>query len=460
MFDIIVAHNYNDGIGLCGKIPWSCPEDLRLFKKLTSDSVLIMGRKTVESLPKLPGRIIFCLSRSGNLTMDNNESKIFSDLEQALQAAKDLHPNKKVFVAGGAEIYNLVLTTALDHVDNIHISVIDDFTICDTHVPDIWSSVRSYSTPFTLVERVILVPHTNSIYYHFAKGNIQESQYISILKEITQHGVIRQGRNGETKSLFGKNMTFDLRKGFPLLTTKKMFFRGIIEELLFFLRGDTNSKLLEEKGVKIWKGNTNRAFLDKLCMYERKEGIMGPLYGYQWRFFNAKYDEKTGKPLEQGIDQLKLVVDTIRKDPCSRRIMMTDFNPAQATEGVLYPCHSIIMQFYVSDFFLDMYCYNRSQDFFLGTPFNIASSALLLSLIASVTNLTPRYLYMGLGDVHIYQPHYVHVLEQIERLPHPFPKLVMKKVPKEISDLETLTSEDIGIENYHSHSAIKAEMVI
>lgn len=450
MVDIIVAHNFQYGIGRQGKIPWHCPEDLKLFKKLTSDSILIMGRKTVESLPNLPDRIIFCLSKSKNLSSDNNDSKIFSDFHTMIQYAKEHYPNKKIFIAGGAQIYDLAFKTIFNQIVDIHISIIQNDTFCDTFFN------HNLSQKFSLIEKQVL---QTVVYHHYRKKNEQEKQYLSLLSEIFQDGTTRFGRNGETKSLFSKNMTFNLQEGFPLLTTKKMFFRGIVEELLFFIRGETNSKILEEKGVNIWKANTDRTFLDKINMEDRKEGIMGPLYGYQWRFFNAKYNQENGKPLEKGFDQLKLVIDTIKQDPSSRRILMTDFNPLQATDGVLYPCHSILLQFYVSDNYLDMYCYNRSQDLFLGTPFNIASSALLLTFIANVTKLLPRFLHMGLGDVHIYKPHYTRVLEQIYRHPYPFPHLKITKTLNNLSDLENLSSKDITIENYFSYPTIKAEMV-
>lgn len=447
MFDIIIAHNLNYGIGCDGKIPWHCPDDLKLFKKLTMNSVLVVGRKTVESLPILPGRIVFCISRS------TTGPRIFRDLQSALDTAKNDYPEKKIFVAGGGEIYKLAFTTASKYIDNIHISVIQDNSRCDTFVSElsVWTNNRGFY--ITEIEYM-----TNASYY-LLKRNKAEKQYLTLLSNILHTGDFRQGRNGETKSLFGEHMFFDLRDGFPLLTTKKMFFRGIVEELLFFIRGDTNSKLLEEKGVNIWKSNTSRAFLDKIGKPERSEGIMGPLYGFQWRHFNAKYDEKSGTCLEKGIDQLSNVVELIRKDPYSRRILMSDFNPCQVEDGVLYPCHSIIIQFYVSENYLDMFCYNRSQDVFLGTPFNIASSSLLLILIAAITNLTPRFLYMRLGDVHIYKQHYDNVQEQITRMPYKFPKLLLKKEVKEITDLEALTSSDIEIENYKSHPAIKAEMI-
>lgn len=447
MVDVILARNSINGIGLDGKIPWHCSGDLKIFKEKTMNSILIVGRKTAESLPNLSGRVVYCLTRKDNLDTDKNDCKLFRTFEEALTDAQKL--GKKIFVAGGAEIYNYVLNKLPWTVRNMHVSQIEDNSPCDrfcTFSPRNW----------TIKERSVYPGFVHEVW---TLGIHQEQQYLELLGKVLNFGVARMGRNGETKSLFGEKMVFDLTEGFPLLTTKKMFFRGIIEELLFFLRGDTDSKLLEEKGVNIWKGNTKREFLDNLGMVDREQGIMGPLYGYQWRFFNAKYDETTGKPLEEGIDQLKQVIDTIRVDPYSRRILMTDFNPLQAQQGVLYPCHSLLLQFYVSGGYLDMSCYNRSQDTFLGTPFNIASSALLLMIIAKVTNLVPRNLHMNLGDVHIYKQHYDSALGQIERRPYPFPKLTIKKDLQSLADIEALQFEDFSLQNYQSHPAIKAEMV-
>jgi dihydrofolate reductase/thymidylate synthase len=275
---------------------------------------------------------------------------------------------------------------------------------------------------------------------------------------VLNNSVERKSRNSVVKSTFFKNMTFDIRNGFPLLTTKKMFFRGIVEELLFFIRGQTDSNILESKGVNIWKGNTSREFLDSLNLRGRKEGIMGPLYGYQWRYFNSKYDETTGKPLEKGIDQFQNVIDCIKNNPESRRILMTDFNPEQANEGVLYPCHSIILQFYVDGDMLDMSCYYRSQDLFLGVPFNIASSALLLCIVSKICNKTPRYLHICMGDVHIYEHHYEQVKIQCDRQAYVFPTLKIKNISS-IEEAENLTYKDFILENYRSHPIIKAEMI-
>lgn len=286
--------------------------------------------------------------------------------------------------------------------------------------------------------------------------------YLNLLNEI-QHAPLRQTRNSMTRSLFCRHLSFDLKKGFPLLTTKKMFWKGILEEFLFFIHGETNTQILEQKGIRIWSGNTSRKFLDDLGMYRRPEKHMGPMYGYQWRFFNAEYDETSGKPLEKGIDQLVQVIEQIRNDPHSRRHLLTDYNPSQAKQGVLYPCHSLMIQFYVEDDHLSMFCYNRSSDLFLGLPFNIASSALLLSLVAKLTDLKPHLLHLSLGDCHIYQDHEEAVEKQLD------PRRFYWKPPQlEITSIDTqniketldhLSSEQFTLTDYKSHGSIYAPMI-
>ena len=223
---------------------------------------------------------------------------------------------------------------------------------------------------------------------------------------------------------------------------------------------------------------------------DRKEGEMGPIYGSAWRHFNAIYDVKTiymkentipidewsvnkymhnfyTLCLEKGynpelpdfnIDQLKFVINEIKTNPTSRRILMTSFNPAQVHQGVLWPCHSITIQFYVQDEYLDMFCYNRSSDCFHGIPFNIPSSALLLMIISKITNLTPRYLNLTLGDAHIYSSHIEVVEKQIERMPYFFPKIQLPAFTT-LEQFEKLTFTDFKIINYNYHPTIKADMV-
>jgi len=306
-------------------------------------------------------------------------------------------------------------------------------------------------------------PHTMQNLVSTIHDQSGETQYLHLCSNIlSANEPLRKGRNGSTKSVFSPDiLRFDLtNKCFPLLTTKKMFFKGIVEELLFFIRGDTNSKLLEEKGVKIWTKNTSRQFLDQNFFSLRPEGMMGPMYGFQWRHFNGKYDEQTGRG-QGGVDQLKELIDNLKKDPFSRRHLLTDYNPDMARDGVLYPCHSISLQFYVSvdGLFLDAFCFNRSSDVFLGLPFNIASTSLLVRLIAEVTGYTARFVNIALGDAHIYEEHFHAIEEQITRDVYSFPQLEINKKLSSIDDIERLTEKDFTLLNYVCHPPIRAEMI-
>ncbi len=288
-----------------------------------------------------------------------------------------------------------------------------------------------------------------------------ELSYLQLLKDIMSKGDFRQTRNGFTYSLFGKTLSFDVRDKFPLLTTKRMFFRGIIEELLFFLRGETNSKLLENKGVNIWKGNTSNEFIrSRNLPYE--EGDMGPMYGYQWIHFGAKYRGMNAEYGNEGYNQLEYVIKLLREDPMSRRIIMTTYNPEMAEEGVLYPCHGIVTQFYVNElnnnYYVSIQTYLRSNDMFLGSPFNIASYAAMLYIICQY--LGPKYkpdrVIMNIGDAHIYEEHIEQCLEQIKRQPYSFPKLRIR----EFSRIEDLRYDDFELVDYKYHSVLTAPMKV
>ncbi len=294
-----------------------------------------------------------------------------------------------------------------------------------------------------------------------------EQQYLELLRKLLEEGEERQTRNSVTRSLFSAQLRFDLAEGFPLLTSKKMFFRGVFEELMFFLRGDTDTKKLEDKGVRIWAGNTSRAFLDSVGLEKYREGDMGPMYGFNLRHFGAEYQGCDSNYSGRGYDQLQYVIDTILTAPHSRRILMTVFNPAQAHEGCLYPCHSIVVQFYVSQrgdkYYVSEHMYQRSVDTVCGLPFNIASSALLLEILCHHLNAVvgaERYyadtLTLSLGDYHLYESHYDVARQQIEREPYPFPKLKICAARENIEDYQY---EDVELIGYQCHPALKAEMV-
>ena len=449
--DVIMAVDKCWGLGKYNVIPWNCQQDLSLFKKKTMGNILIMGRKTVENLPKLPNRTIYALSSSKLPICSLNQTIQFQSVVPSIEyALENKKSDQKVFIAGGGQIYDDILDNNRYIIDTLHLSKLKSGYDCD-----IFLKHRN------ILREWCMVNHTKyDMFDHYELKYLKysEHQYLDLLKKLVFQGMKRLGRNGYTKSLFGENMKFDLREGFPLLTTKKMFFRGIVEELLFFIRGQTDSKILEAKKVNIWKGNTSREFLDSIGKPERREGIMGPLYGAQWRHFNGVYNEKTGKT-SQGIDQLENIVYDLKFDPYSRRIIMTDFNPCQVKDGVLFPCHSIIIQFFVENGYIDMLAYSRSVDMFHGAPFNIASYALFLTLMAKITNLTPRYLNLSLGDIHIYEEHFEMVNKQLQNIPYVFPTLKLRKDIFSLEDVENLEYKDFILENYKSHSSLKAPMV-
>ena len=358
---------------------------------------------------------------------------------------------KKVFIAGGAKLYEEVFSNWYNMINTVHISIMKEKYDCDTFIN---FDITKFRVKF-------MEEYKEFVHYMLECKLSDESKYLKLLEDVYFNGCVTDGRNGKTKSLFGKTLEFDLRDGFPLLTTKNMFFRGIVEELLFFIRGNTDTKILEDKKINIWNGNTNRNFLDSIGKTSRRPGVMGQMYGYQWRYFNAEYDEEKAGPAlnSKGLDQLANVINKIRTDPHSRRILLTDFNPLQMDEGVLAPCHSIIIQFYVNDGCLDMFCFNRSSDLFHGLPFNIASSSLLLILISKITNLIPRKFILSLGDCHIYQEHYNVVNTQLSRIPYKFPTIDINKELKELQDIENLEYCNFIINDYNAYPTIKAKMI-
>jgi len=291
----------------------------------------------------------------------------------------------------------------------------------------------------------------------------QEQQYLDLLNNILYNGTTKKDRTGVgTNSLFGSILRFSLRDGkLPVLTTKKVFIRGVIEELLFFVRGERDSKKLEAKGVNIWKGNTTREFLDKRGLKYQKEGDIGPMYGVQWRDFNGEIESHhTGKGPGEGVDQLQNAFNLIKNDPTSRRIVVTAYNPAEAHMGCLEPCH-MFFQFNVNpNGELDCLFYMRSIDCFLGLPFNIASYAVLTHMMAKATGLKPGELVFSGGDTHLYLNHTEQAKEQISRTPFEFPTLNIKKDINSIEDMEKLEFEDFEIIGYQSHAAIKADMAV
>jgi len=286
----------------------------------------------------------------------------------------------------------------------------------------------------------------------------EEYQYLEIIEDILEHGNQKSDRTGTgTKSVFGRQMRFSLRDGtFPLLTTKKTFYRGIAEELFWFIRGSTNAIELKEKKVMIWEGNSSREFLDSVGLSHREVGDLGPVYGFQWRHFGAEYSDMHADYSGQGVDQLAEVIHKIKNKPDDRRIIMCAWNPKDIPRMALPPCHCLV-QFYVANGELSCQLYQRSADMGLGVPFNIASYALLTHMIAHVTGLKPGEFVHTLGDTHVYLNHVEPLKEQLTRDPKPFPKLVIKR---EVENIEDFTIDDFEVQGYDPHPKITMAMAV
>jgi thymidylate synthase len=277
--------------------------------------------------------------------------------------------------------------------------------------------------------------------------------YLELLDRILSEGAVREDRTGTgTVGIFGHQMRFDLAEGFPLLTTKKLHLRSIIHELLWFLSGDTHVGVLQEKKVRIWN---DWATAEQTARFGRQEGDLGPVYGHQWRNFGATL-KPDGTYEKDGVDQIQRVLDTIRDNPNSRRIIVTGWNPKESDQVALPPCHTIF-QFYVQDGKLSCQLYQRSADVFLGVPFNIASYSLLLLMMAQVTGLKPGEFVHSFGDAHLYRDHLEQARLQLSRQVRVRPSL---KLNPEVEDLFAFRFEDFSLEGYEPHPHIKARVSV
>ncbi len=259
-------------------------------------------------------------------------------------------------------------------------------------------------------------------------------QYLDLLRDIMENGVDKMDRTGVgTRSVFGRQMRFDLSKGFPLVTTKKVHLKSIIHELLWFLKGETNVKYLQENGVRIWNE------------WADENGELGPVYGSQWRNWNG-----------EGIDQIAEVIETLKKKPNDRRMIVSAWNVGKIPEMHLPPCH-MMFQFYVANNKLSCMLYQRSCDMFLGVPFNIASYALLTMMVAQVCGLEPGEFIHTLGDTHIYHNHFEQVREQLSHTPYSLPQM---KINPNVKNIDDFKYEDFELVNYQSYDTIRAQVAV
>jgi thymidylate synthase len=286
----------------------------------------------------------------------------------------------------------------------------------------------------------------------------EECQYLSLIENILKNGCDSESRNGSTKSIFGNMMRFSLNDGIiPILTTKKVAWKTCFKELQWFIKGHTDNKLLKEVNVHIWDDNGSKEFLEKQNLTYREDDL-GPVYGHQWRHFNAPYTDCNADYTNQGIDQLQELIKNLKSEEGrkSRRLIISAWNPCQIKEMALPPCH-VLMQFYVSENkYLSCSLYQRSGDVGLGVPFNIASYSFLTHMLAKHCGLEAKDFVYFLGNAHIYEEHIEPLKEQIQREPLPFPKITFKEVKENIEDY-SLTDIEFSQE-YKFHKQIKMEM--
>lgn len=284
----------------------------------------------------------------------------------------------------------------------------------------------------------------------------EELEFLHMLIKIQVHGFRSTNRTGvDTLNILGMTNTYSLENGnFPLFTTKKMFFRGMAEELLFFIGAKMDSKILEEKNIFFWEGNSNRKFLDNKGLTDYRVGELGPIYGFQWRHFGAKYEGPDADYTGKGVDQLARAIHLLKTNPTARDIIVSAWNPCDLEKSVLPPCHSFF-QFLVNGDKLTCLLTQRSGDMALGVPVNVASYALLTHMVAHVTGLKAHSLIHTVNSAHIYLPHIDGVNEMTKRMPKPFPKI---RFARKVDNIDDFEYEDFILEGYEPHEKIKFEM--
>lgn len=472
MIHIIVAFTHKTfGIGKNNTIPWNIKEDLYHFRNITQGGIVVMGRKTWESIPlnnkPLKNRRILVLTNQNTyqystIDYDNVEYVNYEELNIIIKSFKNV--NKDIYIIGGTYLFQEYMGIA----DKLHVTIINKEYKCDTFFPiENFHKYRieSYSAEMYSNEEECTYCHITYVKNSNSKLH-DEYKYLYLLHEIIKNGESRPDRTGiGTKSIFGKQLHFDISNQIPIITTKFVPWKLVVKELLWFLKGQTNSKILESQGVFIWKGNSSREFLNNRNLTEYEEGDIGPMYGFNWRHFNAEYKGCHYNYEGKGYDQLHNVIENIKIDPYSRRHMITTFNPCVLEQSALAPCHGIVTQFYVSNDennepkYLSCHMYQRSSDTALGLVINITSYSILTHIICKLCDLKPKELIISTGDTHIYSNHIEKVKEQLQRNPFPFPKLHINNdiINKKIEDI---VLDDFQLIGYLHHPGIQLPMAV
>lgn len=469
-FKIIAAIEKNNGIGFANKLPWSLPNELKHFQQTTKHvadinkrNAVIMGRLTWESINKRPlnNRLNVIISKSNIGLLPNNVLQ-FVELTYALDSLKQMNDIENVFVIGGEQLYKLAVNHS--NCDSMIITHIKKSFKCDKFFPQIDGNKF-------IIDSVSNIQQENDIKYEIVKykridKHHPENQYLDLIRNILNNGIKKDDRTGVgTLSIFGQSIRFDLER-FPILTTKQIYWKGVIEELLFFLRGSTNNKELIKKNVHIWDGNSSKEVLEKLGLHYKaganigkpyEDGDCGPIYSFQLKHYGADYEGCNADYTNKGIDQIKYCLNLLKTDKNSRRIVLNMWNICQLNEMCLPPCH-ILYVFSVYNDKLSCMMTMRSNDIGLGLGFNISSCALLTHIFAKLSGLGVGELVINTGDTHIYNNHIEPLKKQIERIPRPFPLLDIIDRGQRIP--EDFIYEDFVLKGYYPHDIIKMDMAV
>jgi dihydrofolate reductase/thymidylate synthase len=460
MYSLIAAIDSKYGIAKQGSIPWDYAEDMKYFKDTTMGHVVIMGRKTWESIPlkhrPLSGRINVVLTTNNEIitTQAHCPHYVFSNIDNCIKFFSDTEKKKCMiryklmtkFVIGGSAIYNQFIQRNL--ISRVHLTHINKDYDCDQFLK--LPSLIDMGMPRQS-------DHKHISYHNYATVNHEETQHLNLMQHILDYGEKRIDRTGTgTLSVFSRELRFDLSRGqIPMMTTRPLSLRIIFEELMWIIRGQTDNKILNEKKIHIWDDNTNREFLDdhKLSHYE--EGDIGPSYGFQMAHFGAEYKNASTNYSDCGFNQINAVVDQLKNNPTSRRILISLWNPTQLSEMALPPC-VYGYQFYVSSGKLSCKIIQRSSDIALAGSHNCTAGAVLVRLLCTITGLNPGELIWSPADIHIYLNQVNAVKEQIKRIPHQYPTLIVRKPKKD--NIEAFNYSDLDLLNYEPHAKIKFAM--
>jgi len=475
--NLIFNRNIQNIIGINDELLCNITDDLQWFKNhtktdnnLIKKNVVIMGYNTWLSLPNkpLPNRINIILSKDNSLLftkISNDNIKSFTSLEATFKYLQKIEYNK-IFIIGGSIVYQTIIENYPYYIDCIYETLVHknftknnvsnkkyckylNFKIDNRYKKLYQKNCKTDGIMYGELRSKI--DYSFYIYQNENNINKNEMEYLQLLSKINDLNKFKKSRNSNVLSLFGEKMTFDLRLGFPLLTTKKMGYKTILRELLWFISGSTDNRILQKQRVHIWDKNASKEFLESRGLnYE--EGDLGPIYGHQWRHYGEKYSNYHKN--YKGFDQIQYVIDTIKKEPDSRRIILNSWNACDIDKMALPPCH-VMVQFYIDDEYIDAQLYQRSGDMFLGVPFNIASYSYLLHIIGKLTGYIPRYLYHILGDAHIYEEHLKVVDEQLQRVPYESPQVLLGN----LSTINNISENDFIIKNYQFYPQLKSEMI-